>query len=257
MKIALFLIGLGYVAYAVAMIVLHPRFIYPFLPDDSVLPGFERVALTSTDGVPIFVQERVGAGPIVLYFMGNAGSLSLFEAAFETHIDADRHIIALEYRGGAGRPGQPSETALKADALVAADHALKAGKPMLVQGFSLGTGLATHVAANRKVDRVVLSAPYDRLCGLMAARSYLPACVLPFVQKWRSFEAARGITAPILVLHGLDDTLIPSRFSAAFAALPEAQRIEIAGASHNDLTSFAAYNDALAAFLGPLAAAQN
>ncbi|MEO0917636.1 MAG: alpha/beta hydrolase [Pseudomonadota bacterium] len=251
----LFLLG-AYGLYAITMVVLHPRFIYPFQPDDRVLPGFVRVELSGSDDVPVFVQERAGAGPIVLYFMGNVGALSFFEAAFEAHLAADRHVIAVEYRGGAGRPGAPSESVLKADALRAADYALGKQKPVLVQGFSLGTGLATYVAANRTVDRVILSAPYDSLCRLMAMRSWLPACLLPFVQNWRSFQDAERITAPMLVLHGSDDQLIPAHLSEAFATLPTTDRVVMSGAAHNNLTSFAAYQNAIDAFLAPLASSR-
>lgn len=238
----------AYILYAVAMIVLHPRFIYPFFAEDRVLDGFERVQIGGGD-VPVFVQERPGAGPVVLYFMGNAGSVSLFGAAFERHIAADRHVIALEYRGGAGRLGMPSETVLKEDALLAVDYAAALGKPLIVQGYSLGTGLATFVASRREVDGVILTAPYDRLCRLMAARSYLPACLLPFVQKWRSLEAARAVKAPILVLHGSVDTLIPPAYSAGFASLAGVERQIIEGAGHDDIGGFPTYRAAIEHFL--------
>ncbi|MCY4334956.1 MAG: hypothetical protein OXC60_09825, partial [Litoreibacter sp.] len=78
----------AYLLYAAVMIWLHPRFIYPFQPDDVVLDGFERVELKGADGTPIYVQERKGSGPVVLYYMGNAGSLALFEGAFPPHIEA-------------------------------------------------------------------------------------------------------------------------------------------------------------------------
>ncbi len=252
MKLVLAAALLLYLGYAVLMIVLHPRFIYPFQPDDRVLPGFSRVELQADDGTPIFVQERPGTGPVVLYLMGNAGSVPLFETAFGVHIAADRHVIALEYRGGAGRPGTPSEARLKADALVAADYALRLDKPLIVQGFSLGTGLATFVAANRAADRVVLSAPYDKLCRLMAERAWLPACVLPFVQRWNSMKAARNITVPILVMHGTEDAFIPPIYSASFEELPNTSRVLIGGAAHNDINAFPTYGTALRDFLAPL-----
>lgn len=237
MKSLLILLGFGYVAYAAVMVWLHPRFIYPFQADDVVLPGFDRIQIDAEDGTPIYVQERAGNGPVVLYFMGNAGSIVLFETAFDHHVVADRHVIALEYRGGAGRPGQPSEAKLKADALRAADYAFATGKPVIVQGFSMGTGLATHVAARRKVLGAILTAPYDRLCRLMAQASYLPACLLP-VQRWNSIEDARKADVPMLVLHGDGDKLIPPVSSAGFGAIPGLRRVIIPGAGHNDIGGF-------------------
>jgi len=236
-----------YVIYAAIMIWLHPRFIYPFQPDNVVLDGFERIELEGADGTPIYVQERRGDGTVVLYYMGNAGSLALFDSAFPPHVAADRHIIALEYRGGAGRPGVQSETVLKSDALIAADYALRLNRPTVAHGYSLGSGLATYVAAARPLAGVVLVAPYDRLCKLLSVRSYLPACLLPFVQKWRSVDAARGISVPIHVIHGSEDALIPPSYSESFSALPNVTRQIIEGAGHTDIGTFDSYVAGLAA----------
>lgn len=248
MKAVLLFLIVVYAVYAAAMVWLHPRFIYPFQSDETVLPGFSRIEFARNEGLPIFAQEYPGEGPTVLYFMGNAGAVPLFATAFDRHIAAGRHVIVMEYRGGGGRPGIPSEARLKADALLAADYALSLGKPLIVQGYSLGTGLAAHVAARRDTVGVVLSAPYDKLCRLMAAASYLPACWLP-VQRWRSIDDARNIAAPILVLHGSEDTLIPPQYSAAFADIPGVRRVIIEGAGHTDMGAFPAFDTEIDGFL--------
>ena len=252
MKALLLKLLAGYAVYAAVMVVLHPTLLYPFEADETVLDGFERVRIGRDGDVDIYVQERPGPGPVVLYFMGNAGSLSLFAPAFEGHLAADRHIIALEYRGGAGRPGRPSEAVLKGDALRAAEYAARLGKPVIVQGYSLGTGLATHVAALGHGDRVILTAPYDRLCRVMSARGYVPACVLPFVQKWRALRDAREIKVPILILHGSEDTLIPPAYSVAYEALPTVTRLVVEGAGHGDVGLRPASRAAIEQLVGTL-----
>lgn len=234
MKLALFLIGL-YLAYGAVMVWLHPRFIYPFVPDDDAMAGFERVSMAGADGAPFFLQEARGDGPVVLYFMGNAGAISLFEPGLRPLVDAGFHVIALEYRGGAGRPGRPSETVLKGDALVAADYAFSFGKPVLVHGFSMGSGLAMQVAVNRPIEAMVLEAPYSKMCRLMARRSLLPACVIPLVQKWDNLALATRVTVPVLILHGDEDALIPPAQSQDLLdALPDAYRVIIEGAGHTN-----------------------
>ena len=232
MKIAVLLIG-AYVVYGLVMVWLHPRFIYPFLPDDEPMAGFERVSLTARDGVEVSLQEARGAGPMVLYFMGNAGTISLFEPGLRPLVDAGMHVVALEYRGGAGRLGQPSEVVLKEDALLAADYTLEFRKPVFVHGFSMGSGLAMHVGANRDVSGIVLEAPYSKMCRLMAARSLLPACSIPFVQKWDNLALAPQVKAPVLMLHGSKDVLIPPSHSMDLEdALSDSRRVIIDGAEH-------------------------
>ena len=144
----LWILFAAYLAYGLLMVWMHPRFIYPFIQEDQPLLGFTRKPMAAGDGTEITFQEAAGPGPVLLYFMGNAGALWAFEEGLRPHVEAGRHVIALEYRGGAGLPGRPSETTLKSDALVIADYALSFGRPVVVQGFSMGSGLAVHVAAN-------------------------------------------------------------------------------------------------------------
>ncbi len=252
MKLVL-IAGLVYLAYAALMVLVHPRFIYPFSPDGGLLDGFEERVLAANDGTPLYVQEHPGDGPVLVYFMGNAGALPLFASAFERHIRAGRHVIAMEYRGGGGRPGKPREARLKEDALVVMDHAQTLGKPIIVQGYSMGSGLATYVAARRPVAGVVLVAPFDSMCRLMSARSYLPACRLPFVDHWRSFSEARKIDVPILILHGGSDAVIPDSFSVAFDVLPNVTRHVIGKAGHLDIGGFPEFDSAITSFIAALA----
>ncbi|MCV6593308.1 MAG: lysophospholipase [Silicimonas sp.] len=243
---------LAYLTYGVVMVVLHPRFIYPFSDAGGLLPGFTETRLEAEDGTAIYVQEHAGPGPVLVYFMGNAGALPLFASAFERHIKAGRHVIAMEYRGGGGRPGTPGEDRLKSDALVVMDHAARLGKPLIVQGYSMGSGLATHVARERDVAGVILVAPFASMCRLMARRGWLPACQLPFVDHWRSLKGAAGITAPLLVLHGDQDRIIPVADSAGFADLPNGTRVVIEGANHSNLGGFPAFGTALEDFVAGL-----
>ena len=224
-----------YALYAVVMVVMHPGFIYPFLQNDEILQGFQRVELMAEDGTAVSVQEAERDGPIVLYFMGNGGSISAFAPPLRTHLLAGRHVIALEYRGGGGRSGRPSEATLKADALLIADWALAKGKEVVVHGYSLGTGLAVYVAKQRDVAAVILEAPYDRLCTLMTHSAFLPACWLPGVQKWDTLADAADFTTPVLILHGQSDRVIPSERSVALAeALTTVERHVLRGATHFD-----------------------
>lgn len=199
-----------YALYAGAMIWLHPRFIYPFFdrPISSALFTQHDLA----EGVTLYAYDAGPDQPVILYFMGNAGALDLFLPMLDHHRAAGRSVVALGFRGGGGLPGTPSEEALKADALAAFDaisNLIDAPGPLVIQGYSLGTGLALHVAARRDVDGVILAAPYAKLCRLMAEASFLPACLLPGVQTWDNIADAPDVSAPVLILHGEADRLIP------------------------------------------------
>ena len=210
------LLVLIYLGYGSAMTLLHTRYIYPFSPEPFTAPGFQshEIAVAGTTPLTVYVHQSARPdAPVVVYYMGNLGALGLFQTIFDLHIAHDRTIVAMTFRGGGGQAGVPSETGLKADALATFDAlpqlVAPTHGPVFVQGYSLGTGLALHVAARRTFAGLILDAPYARLCEVMAARAWLPACLMPFVQKWDSLADATGLTMPVLIQQGTADQTIP------------------------------------------------
>ena len=253
-----------YVAYVVAMIWLHPKFIYPFSQTAFSYTEYQRVEVPVAGDAPVEVRVFQGASgaPVMVYFMGNVGALESFAAMLEHHRMADRTVVAMAYRGGGGIEGTPSERQLKRDAdavmdalpgLIPAD----AG-PVIVQGYSLGTGLALHVGARPEVSGILLVAPYARLCELMARAAYVPACWLPGVQKWPSIDVLDGIRVPVRILHGDKDRLIPPEQSFRLGEAIAAQgarvtRLEIPDGGHNDLLRRPKYLPAIDRFVARIA----
>lgn len=246
----------SYLLYAAVMIAAHPRIIYPFGPDTFDNPVF-RQETVSQRNVAMAVAE--GDDDLaVLFFMGNGGALAYFTFSLDAHQAAGRTVAAMEYRGGGGIPGKPSEAGLKADALAAYDWlAAQHDGPIVVHGFSLGTGLSIHVAAARKVEAVLLDAPFSTLCALMTQGAYLPACYLPGVQKWRSADDVPALSAPVLIQHGTADQLIPISQGERLAALIRDAGVPVtfhavAGATHNNLPGQPGYQDRINAFLADI-----
>ena len=242
-----------YLFYATVMVWARPRFLYPFGPDAFDDPSFVQ-QVVGDRGVSVAISE--GDDPTaVLFFMGNGGALAYFTYSLQVHQAAGRTIAAMEYPGGGGIAGKPSEARLKADALEAYDWlAERNDGPIVVHGFSMGTGLAVHVAARREVAAVLLDAPYVRMCELMTRASYLPACYMPLVQKWDTAADVGDVSAPVLIQHGEADQLISAengqRLSELFleAGLPAEFHL-VSGASHNNLAGQAGYRDRIEGFL--------
>ncbi len=243
-----------YSLYAIAMIALHPRFIYPFYDNAFKGVGYARTAINDT--AQAYVYRGAEDAPVIVYFMGNAGALDLFLPMLDHHKARGRGIVALGYRGGGGLPGHPSERTLKADALDLMSYVSDSfpDRKVILHGYSLGTGIALHAAARMPVDGVVLAAPYDTMCRLMARASYLPACVLP-VQGWKSAKDAPSVKVPVLALHGSTDALIPiSEGKRLVSRLPNGRLVPVEGAGHTDLLDFPSYKKELDIFIGELAA---
>jgi fermentation-respiration switch protein FrsA (DUF1100 family) len=116
-----------------------------------------------------------------------------------------------------------------------------------VWGESLGTGVAVALAAERPVGRIVLEAPFTSAADV-AARQY------PFVpvhalmkDQFRSDELIGAIRAPLLVLHGTDDVVVPIALGERlFALAPEPKRFaRFAAGGHENLDQFGALDVAL------------
>lgn len=249
------LIG-SYLIYAIVMVFAHPQMIYPFGPDAFDNPAYRQEVISNRQ-VSVAISEAED-DLAVLFFMGNGGALSYFTYSLDAHSDAGRTIAAMEYPGGGGIPGKTSEDSLKADALEAYDWlAAQHDGPIAVHGFSLGTGLAIHVAAARPVAAILLDAPYVTLCALMTKAAYLPACYMPGVQKWRSADEVGNLSAPVLIQHGTADQLIPMSHGERLAELMNDAGLDVTfyavdGATHNNLAGQPGYVQRIDAFLGDL-----
>ena len=242
-----------YLFYAAVMVAVHPRIIYPFGPDAFDNPAFQQEVVSPRD-----VSVAIAKGDddlAVLFFMGNGGALAYFTYTLNAHQAAGRTVAAMEYPGGGGIPGKASEAGLKADALVAYDWlAARHDGPIAVHGYSLGTGLAIHVAASRPVEAILLDAPYTTLCELMTQGAYLPACYLPGVQKWRSVDDVTALAAPVMIQHGTADQLIPISYGERLANAMQEAGLQVTfhaveTATHNNLAGQPGYQDRIDAFL--------
>jgi uncharacterized protein len=173
----------------------------------------EEVVLDTADGERVIVwtiapQEN---RPVVLYFHGNGGALRYRVDRFRALTADGTGLVALSYRGYAGSSGRPSETGLIEDGFAAYAFAAAhyPSAKLVVWGESLGTGVAVALAAERRVAAVVLEAPFASTVEIAAAvYPYVPVRLL-MKDQFRSDLRIGKVTAPVLILHGGRDTVVP------------------------------------------------
>jgi hypothetical protein len=230
-------------------------------PAEAGLPGVQEVVLDTADGEKVIVwyaPPKQGTSqqdlPLVLYFHGNAGSLRYRAERFRALIDAGSGLVALSYRGYGGSTGSPSETGLIADAQAAYGFAVARVAPERIVAFgeSLGTGVAVALAATRQVGRLVLEAPFSSAVDIGArVYWYLPVRAL-MKDTFRSDQRIGKVTAPVLVLHGDCDRVIPIGSGERLFSLANEpkQFVRFAQGGHDDLDRHGAL-DAVRRFLIP------
>ena len=255
-------IAAAWLIACVALIVFARTLIYPFQPGFSAVdpvgaPGMRAVRLGADDGVALTVwlaPPREGR-PVILYFTGNAGSLPADGPLFEALAERGFGIAALNYRGAGGMPGKPSQEKLTADAVALYDALDRlVGQPVpparrVIYGTSLGAALAVQLAARRPVQGLVLETPFNRLCEVAQIHYPLfPACLLLPYEHWASSDLIGRVDAPVLMLHGDADQIIPlAQGKALFAAAVEPKRLIVyPSGSHNILRELGAGDDAIA-----------
>jgi fermentation-respiration switch protein FrsA (DUF1100 family) len=163
--------------------------------------------------------------------------------------------VALSYRGYGGSTGKPTEAGMLLDAAAAYDFAAARYPParIVLWGESLGTGVAVALAAERPVGGLMLDAPFTSAADVGAsAYPFIP--VRLFIKdSFRSDQRIRRVRAPLLVLHGDMDGIVPVRFGERLFALANEpkQMVRFPLGGHVDLDDHGA-PDAVRAFLNGL-----
>ncbi|MDA0991700.1 MAG: alpha/beta hydrolase [Verrucomicrobia bacterium] len=195
-------------------------------------------------------QQRL---PLAIYFGGNAEEVS-YITGLASRIPG-WSLLAVNYRGYGGNPGEPSERTLYADALSvydwAANRADVAPTRIAAIGRSLGSGVAVYLAAERRLAKIVLVTPFDSLRAV--AQHHYPYLPVSFLLRhpFDSIGRAPRISTPMLVIAAQKDSIVPSVHSRALFAQwrgPKTWR-EFSGADHNDLDADPEYWGTIAAYL--------
>jgi fermentation-respiration switch protein FrsA (DUF1100 family) len=256
LKWLLIVVSAGYACGLVVLFFAQRSFLFPIpaaertTPQAAGFPEAQEHVLTAADGEKVIVWHvpaRPGH-PVVLYFHGNGDFLAGFFGRFRDVIADGTGIVVLSYRGYAGSSGRPSERGLLLDA--AAAYAFTTARysadSIVVWGFSLGTGVAVALAAEQRIGRLILEAPFTSTADVAASAFWFAPVRLLMLDQFRSDERIARVTVPLLVMHGSNDLAIPIRFGEALFALAREpkQFVRFPGGGHENLGSFGAIETA-------------
>jgi alpha-beta hydrolase superfamily lysophospholipase len=246
--------ALGYTLLAGAVYVKQESLIFrpAPLPADQRLdiPGVEEIKVP-VDGATLSAIHLRLPDPagLVFFLHGNAGNLQTWSTNIDFYRRVNYDLFMIDYRGfGKSTGAIESEAQLHADVKAAwsAIAPRYAGKKIVIYGRSLGTGLAAKLASDVQPDLTVLVSPF---LSLRAMGDELYPWLPGFISRYpmRSDERLGSVKAPVLIIHGDRDTLIPvSHAERLRQTRPATDFLVINGAAHNDIHKFPAYLDALA-----------
>jgi uncharacterized protein len=219
-------------------------------PASFNLPRVEERIIETPDGerlVSWFAPASPGR-PTILYFHGNAGNLANRSERVRKFLARGWGVLFMSYRGYSGSSGSPSERANVADAKRAYELLRREGvapEDIIVYGESLGSGIAVQVAADKEVAGLVLDAPYTSIVDV-AAESYPYLPVRPFIfDRYETMRFLPRVTAPLLVMHGEEDRVIPVAMGKAVYAAANAPKeiVTFPHAGHSDHHLYGSYDE--------------
>lgn len=269
-KIGITLIVL-YILLCVAAVLIQGKVIFPVqkLSDEAVTvstktANVESLQLQMKDGVKLrgwLIKNSISAkSNLLIYFGANAEEVSTVIPRMSKF--QNWSIALINYRGYGSSEGIPGEKALCSDSLEIYDYFSKKSdinnNNIVIMGRSIGTGIATYLAAKRNVTSVILVSPYDSLTSV--AREKCP--ILPFnillKDKFNSINLAPTVKSPLFILVGSKDKLIPPWHSKKLGKAwgGKVKLEEITGAGHNSIDDGDNYWNKVYEFLSTTAPSQ-
>ena len=221
--------------------------------------GYETVDFAADDGIRLngwFLPGPAETRATLLFCHGNAGNISHRLDSLKIFHDLGFAVFIFDYRGYGDSAGTASEQGTYLDAEAAWRYLTveRGVRPddIVIFGRSLGAAVAAHLASRHAPKALILESGFTSAPDL-AAQVYW---FLPV--RWLSrfaYATAAYLTqvhAPVLIIHSVDDDIIPVRHGRAlFAAANEPKLLLEMRGDHNQgfLISGHAYVEGIDAFL--------
>ena len=153
--------------------------------------------------------------PVVLFCHGNTGNISHRKYVVDLCREMHLSLFLFDYQGYGQSEGKTTLNGLKEDGEAAYNYLQRLGyssDQIIVWGESLGGLVATHIASKYPCSRLLLMATFADLPSLATESSCLLGKIAyPFLslQGESNLEKIRSITTPILIIHSIEDEIIP------------------------------------------------
>lgn len=181
--------------------------------------------------------ERKG---IVLYFHGNMRNIERYANQAPFFTQEGYAVWMVDYPGFGKSTGKRSEEVMYSDAQLLYSMARKEVSPdrIVIYGRSIGTGVASYLAAHQPCQQLILETPYYSIDAI--AKHYAPIFPVKSLMHYRFPVNAylKQVKAPITILHGTRDEIIPYRQAQQLATIDGVALVTISKGKHNNLSSY-------------------
>jgi|TARA_B100000035_G_scaffold142820_1_gene121544 hypothetical protein len=182
---------------------------------DQLSINIKEVKVETNDKINLlgwYHEKDIKKYKTILFFHGNAGSLENRIHKLNHFRDMNVNFLIIAWRGFSGNKGKPSEEGLYEDGKSAINWLVNKGvkqENIILYGESLGTGVATHLAQNKKFAGIILETPFTSMVD--AAKNFYPYIPVSLLlkDKFDNKNKIKNINIPVLVMHGEADQIVP------------------------------------------------
>lgn len=240
--------SLLYVFVGTILFINQRKFLY--FPTGNVLHKYDQASFVNENERIEVIVLNDGQNRALLYFGGNSEQV-VYNAPDFLKIFPQHTVYLFNYRGYGSSTGQPSEQGIYSDVLYLFDMAKKKHASISVIGRSLGSGVATFLAAQRPVEKLALVSPYDSLESIAQDSFFIYPMSLLLKDKYESMNNVKHIEAKTLAIIAEHDKVIPNRYSDRLIREFPQDQISvktIQGVGHNTISDTREYYDLLSGF---------
>lgn len=213
-------------------------------PEDYGIPktAVEEHWIDTPDGERLFAWYCRAENPKAsgVFCHGNKGNITISANIIPHLLDAGLSILFFDYRGYGKSSGRTTYRGVISDGVTAArfhESIRPRNLPSILYGFSLGGAVAAQVIKRHRFDALILQSTFTSLTSI--TRVLYPRIPMHWLagDLFDTMKVIRNLDAPLLVLHGTADEVIPCAMAhELYGACPTVKRIHcVEGALHKDL----------------------
>jgi uncharacterized protein len=197
--------------------------------------------------VTFFPTDTLKPSGVCIYYHGNRENINRY-ALFAKRFTAAGYIVYMpDYPGFGKSTGPNTELIMKQDGQTIYNLAKKQypNLPILIYGKSMGTGVASFIAAHNKIDWLLLETPYYSLPTIYDDFTWIYPTKFLLKHHFETFKELPKVTAPITIFHGTHDALIKLSNASMLKKYlkPNDEFVTIEKAKHNNIPDFQIYTD--------------
>ena len=143
--------------------------------------------------------------------------------------------LVFDYSGYGRSTGWAGGPQCERDAVAAFERlqGLMPGCPVMLLGYSLGSGIAASIVRRVNADRLILCAAFTSFRAAAQSIGFPKFLALTLPDLWRAEQNLRDHHAPVLIVHGERDELFPVTMAEELASYCRSELVVVPNMTHN------------------------